>query len=464
MSFYVGNNPDPLLHVTTGTHDIGTMRGPINNDTIVHSDIDYITYDLYTFNYNWELQHHWTDNPMLFSGTGPTVGLFGSVRSSTGYYSGALYTATNPSEEAACVSAIENGYQYIVIDNDRSEIVFFGETEPQYFFNHYTSSYEWVDREGYYGWREYSTKEASDNYVSRPIASSTRRCFSLYGTMYAYVDSDPYNASTDPRNGLFPPARDYPTSVTIAVLNLKRDGTVTRPAFTGEVRINNNEIHVNGYNFSTLRLLNIKNVNNVDPIFPIGNSTLQFVNRHGYNGSVSLVSRQGLTQITVGGNTVIDSSVVAQGIKIVNNTTHNFGYTLIVADDSTRQTSSGSVFKEYYHIVDITNDDILFLTTSLTILARVGVTYRFTEDEKPKQHLIIEGGRDQEYLLAYALEIVWQNDDITYALAIEVIDNSVYLVAAAFSGNSAWNYIPDHPYQYFFEGVDITTTTLGYAV
>ena len=309
MSFYIGRKRHGATvirqcHITHGQHDLATMEGGVMEDTVFHSNIEYIGY-----------KHYYFDNfkPQMANGTGcGHIDVYGS-------------TARMPVEAYEKIAA---GYAYVIVTDGKIHNLTGGSKQAKDYRSgcgnwDYSPKYKWInDTE--------STGSIAVYFSPNQNSEVSGKYYTLRPTRYVFYEGNH--------------APSY-----IIVFNFKTDGTVDSIApGLGEVIIKNNEFTVNGKHIFTTQYVNTKKINDRDelftvyqkeelkciekgynkrgvwgcikevPIAPESTLKLQLINSINSGPGIGMHSDPLGTRITYGGYNVVDSRVGAQKLSIKN--------------------------------------------------------------------------------------------------------------------------------------------------
>jgi hypothetical protein len=282
MSFYIGkkDNGDSLCHITHGTHTIDEMKDGIISNTIFHSDVSYVTYDYYT---------------ITKVGTPNILVSLAADGSGTNFYRPhAVYSL--PTE---CLNKLIDGYAYFILTSiGRNMTSNIGASYPVLRFANFVSSQ--VQGNQIYVPRNFvSVTSGNIHWNDAPGSPSS---------VYKYLAiNNGYTTS--------------PSTLTLVVLNFKPNGVIDPLTKIGTATdIGNGKFVVNGIDLAKTKFLSKFEVNSSNYNFDLGTNSgirnMQMLNSTTYNQSVNISSNATATEVAIGGEKIIDSSITPIGLKI----------------------------------------------------------------------------------------------------------------------------------------------------
>ena len=273
MSFYTGKyNGKTQCHITSGSHNIQTMRGGVNSATVFHTDVKYVRITpAKLIRHSYEYVHYLTR----------TVN--GKVWY-TEYHQRARYRL--PSN---ILSLIRAGYAFFVTSGDY--------TTGQALKSNINSDTKLRIKTVFYdGTIQYDEEVISwDN-------GCDGYCYEKNGYLYVHTNSH--------------------YVLTLSVLDIKYNGykDPMTSRFTNEVLINRYSFNVNGIDIAKLKYLSVSNKNSSDSVVNTGTlfkgGSFQLVNTKPTGSGIKFSCKPSTgTQVSVGGNIVIDSRLGTNGFK-----------------------------------------------------------------------------------------------------------------------------------------------------
>lgn len=254
MSFYLGTGSSgKIMHITKDIHDSATMQGGILPDTVFHSDLPYITYNVY------EAEEY------------------------VDYFLSGWYSTTSFKMPSACVADIlSNDKAYFVVvgtsvllscDFYKAEIPFGSNIPVGVFIGTWYSSHGYAGSEQIY-YDDYAPTTTS-GYLYKKIQGSGKR------------------------------------DIKIVVLNVTSTGVYIPPVFTStDILVKGSGISVKGIDLLNYKYISPAVVNSSDFVFSNTNSSFQLVNSV-LGSSLDLVSNSSKTEIRID-NKIVFSSLYAK--------------------------------------------------------------------------------------------------------------------------------------------------------
>jgi len=295
MSFYTGKyNDKSQCHITSGSHDIVDMRGPVFDNTIFHSDVSYVTYETFTIPYTGYIWEKYSR------------GIDGRKRN--------IYLKHHTYEMSQeLMDKLAEGYANIIVDGviDSSE-----DTVECNMYKNTTATFA----------KTYSTFHEND------LFEYDVGGWNEVMTARKFFDSAIGNKKFDELRGepdstykyLAIPCNKQRPFIDFVVFNFKYNGEVdslrTSPD-NNEIIMNNTNFIVNGIDVRTLKFLTATVINSVDKKIDFGraaSTVMQLINQKPHGIGINIKSSENTgTQIFSGTTKILDTTLGSAGMKVI---------------------------------------------------------------------------------------------------------------------------------------------------
>ena len=256
MSLFLGksDNNIPVLHISSDTQQITTLKGPPNPLTSFHSDLAYLSYKLFT--------------PIYTSFIPDTI------TSSSSYNPGGLVIVMSP--EFYTEFAIHNTRLYIITLND---------------------------------------SDAGLNINALPLSKRNPASIPPQCSWYSFHPSSSTNDSlyngeldypTTTHKYGYINTKVNTSNVKILVTNYSHSGVLFNYKTSNDISISNNSLIIGGIDIATYPFISRSIVNVQDTIINLNGDTFQLANANSSPG-LSIVSTPSV-QVKIGGKVIVDSS------------------------------------------------------------------------------------------------------------------------------------------------------------
>lgn len=257
MSFYLCTRENSnVMHITKGSYSSAEMQLGILPDTVFHSNLPYVTYNVY------------------------------DAEEYIDYYSPGWYSTTSFKMPSACINDI--------LTNDKAYFVVVGSSV--------LLSCDFYIAEIPFG-------------SNRPVGVSIGTWYASHG--YAGTEQIYYDdyVTTTTSNYLYKKIQGHgKRGIKIVVLNVTSDGVYIPPTFTSnDIKVNNSGIFIKGVDLLNYKYVSPTIINSTDLVFSNQNSSFQLVNSVAGTG-LDLVSSSGKTEIKIANKVIFSTEITKRAV------------------------------------------------------------------------------------------------------------------------------------------------------
>lgn len=371
MSFYAGKyNGNTQCHITKGnTGTLTQMRGAPFSSTVFHTDIQYLTYDLYTSvtSYTRNLNYWSPYQYQLF------------------YSSQRLISVPS-----AAVTKIKQGYAFMVLGNDDKPV------------NYISTNYASTSNIEKYGSILWLHNRVISGYVH----------FQLFVNEPTDDVDNWADGGEDDYKYIWLNSLTNTTDCKIIVFNFKYTGTFNQyPVKSGsEISLKSSQFKVAGIDLTALKYVNAKPTNSTDKRFYLNKGStfqqVQLLNSTTPSGGLEIVSNNTKTEVSRGGKVILTTDDNGQKLS-VKRANYKSG---------SKTTTSGSFKLNTY---TVTTGNMCFVHFSTGAIA-AGSTASMG-DATYTHGFIFANGMD------LCLNIVKSSGTTYYEVRLKTVSNQVYI-------------------------------------
>ena len=276
MSFYTGRHRQTngvykkQCHITKGHHDLNIMQGTPADDTVFHSDIQYLEYEMY------DLADYKTSDKQLnnnFNLPGTDVSLYDIRNLPNSVYE----------------KITSQKYSWFIYNEGEKEI-----------YDDYT--FYVLSKRSLFGVIKYYTSEDACLWAKSNADVFTSIEFDEFTNIPATLPDPSYPYLVLDKNK---------TLLKFVLIGLKSDGSLSPlNTYSGsDILINNTTFNVNGRNLLNIKYICPDRINNIDKYMLNDGHTFQFINSNNIGSGIELVSNASGTHILKAGHKIITTDI-----------------------------------------------------------------------------------------------------------------------------------------------------------